>query len=67
LKLDYISLKTKDLIEFGYSQLTEQEVFEQVEKILNGDKDLSVIGLFCEDDLDVNGTNNIDHTKTVTL
>jgi hypothetical protein len=30
LKSNYIRLKTKDLIEFGYSNLTEQEVSEQV-------------------------------------
>jgi hypothetical protein len=53
LKSNYVKLKTKDLIEFGYAKLTEQEVSEQVDKILKGDKDLSVIGMFCKDDLDV--------------
>jgi hypothetical protein len=51
LKLNYIRLKTKDLIEFGYSNLTEQEVSEQVDKILNKQDDLSVIGMFCKDDI----------------
>lgn len=50
-KSDYITLKTKDLIEFGYSNLTEEKVSIQVEKILKKDKDLSVIGLFCKDDI----------------
>jgi hypothetical protein len=53
LKSNYVKLKTKDLIEFGYANLTEQEVSEQVDKIIKGDKDLSVIGMFCKDDLDV--------------
>lgn len=53
LKSDYIRLKTKDLVDFGYTSLTEKEVEEQVEKILAKDNDLSVIGMFCKDDLDV--------------
>ena len=53
LKSKYVKLKTKDLIEFGYTSLTEKEVEEQVEKILAKDSDLSVIGMFCKDDLDV--------------
>lgn len=53
LKSNYVKLKTKDLIEFGYTKLTEGEVSEQVDKIIKGDKDLSVIGMFCKDDLDV--------------
>lgn len=53
LKSNYVKLKTKDLIGFGYAKLTEEEVSEQVDKIIKGDKDLSVIGMFCKDDLDV--------------
>lgn len=53
LKSDYIKLKTKDLIEFGYNNLTEDEVAEQVDKILRKDGDLNVIGMFCKGDLDV--------------
>jgi hypothetical protein len=53
LKSNYVKLKTKDLIVFGYAKLTEEEVSEQVDKIVKGDKDLSVIGMFCKDDLDV--------------
>lgn len=51
LKSIYIKLKTKDLIEFGYSNLTENEVAEQVEKILKKENKLSVIGMFCKSDL----------------
>lgn len=43
LKSNYIKLKTKDLIEFGYTKLTEKEVAEQVEKIIKKENDLSVI------------------------
>jgi hypothetical protein len=53
LKSNYIKLKTKDLKEFGYTNLTENEVAEQVEKILKKEDDLSVIGMFCKDDFDV--------------
>jgi hypothetical protein len=53
LKSNYIKLKTKDLIEFGYTNLTEAEVSEQVDKILSGDPNLSVIGHFCKGDLSV--------------
>ncbi len=52
LKSNYVKLKTKDLVEFGYTSLTEKDVEIQVEKILSKDNDLSVIGMFCKDDLD---------------
>lgn len=51
LKSDYITLKTKDLVEYGYTNLTEEEVSVQVEKILKKEGGLSVIGMFCEDDI----------------
>ena len=51
LKSNYVKLKTKDLIEFGYVKLTEKEVSDQVDKIMKGDKNLSIIGMFCKDDL----------------
>ncbi len=51
LKANYIKLKTLDLIEFGYSNLTEKETEEQVDKILKGDSDLSIIGEFCKEDI----------------
>ena len=35
-KKDYIKAKTKDLKEFGYYELTENEVSCQVDKILKG-------------------------------
>jgi hypothetical protein len=53
LKSNYIKLKTKDLKEFGYTSLTENEVAQQVEKILKKENDLSIIGMFCKDDFDV--------------
>lgn len=52
-KDDYISVKTKDLIEFGYSTLTEKEVEIQVDKILAKEIDLSIIGMLCQDDLEI--------------
>lgn len=50
LKSNYIKLKTKDLKEFGYESITENEVAEQVEKILKKEDNLSVIGMFCKGD-----------------
>jgi len=53
LKSNYVKLKTKDLKEFGYVSLTEEEVLEQVDKLLKKDVNLSIIGLFCKDDLQI--------------
>lgn len=50
-KSKYIAAKTKALREFGYTALTESDVAEQVEKILKGEEKLSVIGMFCKDDI----------------
>lgn len=54
LRSDYVKAKTKDLREFGYSELTEAEVDEQITAIQEGQKlgkGLSVIGKFMEDDI----------------
>lgn len=51
-KEDYIKAKTKDMIEFGYSDLTEETVRKQLENILSG-KELDVIGMFMEDDIEI--------------
>lgn len=50
LKIAYIKAKTKDLQNFGYTTLTEEEVSNQLEKILKGE-DLDVIGMFMESDI----------------
>jgi hypothetical protein len=47
---DYVTAKTKDLREFGYPNLTEAEVDEQISAILTQQK-LSVIGMFMQDDI----------------
>ena len=57
LKSDYITAKTKDLIEFGFAKLSEREVQYQVDKILKGKNDLNIIGRFCEEDIDTSKTN----------
>ena len=54
-KADYITAKTKDLQEYGYTTLTEDEVKVQLNKILYEDIDLSVIGLFMKDDIKLCG------------
>lgn len=49
-KDEYIRQKTRDLRDFGYPNLTEDEVREQLEKVLKGEK-LNVIGMFIEGDV----------------
>jgi len=49
-KEDYIVARTKDLKEFGYSSITEDDVRSQLEKVFKGEV-LSVIGLFIKDDI----------------
>ena len=49
-KEKYIKAKTKDLREFGYVNLTEEGVAQQLEKVLNKET-LSVIGMFIEKDI----------------
>lgn len=46
----YVKAKTRDLQKFGYSDLTEDTVRDQVIAILNGEK-LTVIGMFMEGDI----------------
>lgn len=47
----YITAKTKQLKEFGYNKLTEQETTEQLKKILTKDKTLTIIGQFMVDEI----------------
>lgn len=49
-KEKYIKAKTKDLKDFGYTNLTEKDVTDQLEKVLNKEN-LSVIGMFIEKDI----------------
>lgn len=55
LRSDYVNAKTGDLKAYGYPSLTEEEVSQQVEKILKGEE-LNIIGMFCKSDIDVEGT-----------
>lgn len=51
----YIKSKTKQLREFGYAKLTEQQVSAQLDLVLAGKKvgtGLDVIGGFIEGDID---------------
>ena len=46
---DYIRARTKDLIEFGYGELTEADLAEQVGLYLaHEDSELTVIGMFLD-------------------
>ena len=46
----YIKAKTGDLREFGYDNLTEDSVREQLLKILNNEE-LDIVGMFMEKDI----------------
>lgn len=48
---DYIVAKTKALIEFGYSTVTEAEVEKAVRSVLKKEEQVDVIGMMCEDDI----------------
>lgn len=51
-RVDYVNAKTRQLKEFGYADLTGEQVDEQLALIENGKiKDLDVIGRFIEGDL----------------
>ena len=52
IKDRYVSQKTRDLKEFGYDNLDREHVAEQYDKVMNGDKDLTVIGMFIKADVD---------------
>jgi hypothetical protein len=49
-KEKYIKKKLRDLREFGYPNLTEDEVRQQLEKVLN-DEPINVIGMFIKSDV----------------
>jgi len=63
LKSDYIRLKTKDLREFGYSTLTEDEVAASLEKALAGNAN-DVISMFIDGDLLKDGSNDYPPSHT---
>lgn len=50
LKTEYISAKTKDLIDFGINT-TEKDVEDQLEKVLNNGL-LNMVGMFIADDFE---------------
>lgn len=46
----YVAAKTKQLRDFGYGDLTEQQVDEQITRILTG-QPLDVIGMMMENEI----------------
>lgn len=50
VRSSYVTAKTKQLREFGYTSLTESEVNAQIDLLLTGRKP-SVIGRFMEDEI----------------
>lgn len=50
LRSDYVRAKTKQLQEFGYPSLTEEDVDSQLTALLAG-KNLTVIGMFMKDEV----------------
>ncbi len=49
--MDYVTAKTKDLKEFGYTDLTEKQVLNSVWRIVNNEKTKDVIDHFIKDDI----------------
>jgi hypothetical protein len=49
-KEKYIKKKLQDLRQFGYPKLTEDEVRQQLEKVLNNEP-INVIGMFIKSDV----------------
>lgn len=50
----YIKAKTKALQEFGYGSISENDVWEQLQHVLDGhkmDQGLTVIGMFINNDI----------------
>lgn len=48
---DYVKAKTKDLQEFGYSTLTEDQVLKSVKRIVNKEEAKDVIDHFIKGDI----------------
>lgn len=55
-KSAYIKAKTKQMRDFGYSKLTEEEVLKQVDIILSGEKSTNIIGMFIQDEIKLDVT-----------
>lgn len=49
--MDYVAAKTKDLKEFGYTDLTEKQVTESVWRIVNNEKAKDIIDSFIKEDI----------------
>ena len=49
--MDYVTAKTKDLQEYGYCSVTEEEILNSVWKVVNKETNLNVIDLFVEGDI----------------
>ncbi len=48
---DYVAAKTKDLKEFGYNKLTEDQVLASVRRVVNKEKLIDVIDHFVKSDI----------------
>ena len=51
-KDSYVRLKCRDLREFGYSSLTQDEVREELDALLRGEESQSIIGRFIQSDIE---------------
>jgi len=48
---DYVTAKTRELQQFGYGSLTEDQVLKSVRRIVNKEKPVDVIDHFIKDDI----------------
>lgn len=49
--LDYVRAKTKDLQDFGYLSLTEEQVTKSVHRVINREKLTDIIDRFVQGDI----------------
>lgn len=49
--MDYVTAKTKDLQQFGYNSLTEEQVLKSLKRVINKEKLVDVIDHFIKEDI----------------
>lgn len=57
----FVTFWHKSLFDFGYTDLTQKDVLVQVYKIIKRDKDISIIGRFLIDEIDINETKKVNY------
>lgn len=53
--MDYVDAKTKELQEFGYKKLTNEQVLKSVKRVVHKEKLIDVIDQFVKQDIILDG------------